>query len=217
MEKHIYLVRHGESDSNVDGVVRGHAAMLSEKGKQQAAMVAERIKKIGVDALISSPYPRTLDTAEAISKEINISIEENQLFVERRRPSELLGRSYLTDSESKRIMREIFDGYSSEGHRHSDEEAFMDLRARANAALDFLIKHPAERICVVTHSLFLRILFCAALNGPNFSGVDLQNAMRTAETDNTGVSHFFTHEDHFSLVPTQHWVIENWNDSAHLG
>jgi 2,3-bisphosphoglycerate-dependent phosphoglycerate mutase len=217
MEKHIYFVRHGESDSNVDGVVRGDAAMLSEKGKEQAAVVAKRIKKIGVDAIVSSPYPRTMDTAKAISQEVDLLIEENDLFVERRRPSELLGRSYLHDEESKNIMYEIFDGYASENHRHSDEEAFTDLRTRANAALNFLAAHPAERICVVTHGLFLRMLFCAALNGPNFSGIDLQNAMRTAETDNTGVSHLYLHEDHFSSVPTKHWVIKNWNDSAHLG
>jgi broad specificity phosphatase PhoE len=217
MEKHVYFVRHGESDSNADGIARGQAAMLSEKGKEQARIVAKRIHKIGVDALVSSPYARTLDTAKAIAQEIGLPIEQSDFFTERRRPSGIIGSSWMTNTETRSILHQVFDGYKDETHRHSDEENFSDLRERANAALNFLANHPKDRICVVTHGIFLRVLLAAVLNGPDFSGLDMQNAIRSVEMDNTAVSHLVLREDHHASVPQQRWVIKNWNDSAHLG
>ena len=217
MEKHIYFVRHGESDSNADGIVRGESAMLSEKGIQQARAVAERIRKIGVGAIISSSFQRTLDTAAEISKVVDLQVEQSDLFVERRRPSITIGRHRTQDLESRRVMHEVFEGYATETHRHSDEENFSDLRARVNAALSYLEDYPQDRICVVTHGIFLGVLFCAAINGPEFSGRELQNALRAVDTDNTGVSHFILREDHWASVPVMQWQIKNWNDSAHLG
>jgi 2,3-bisphosphoglycerate-dependent phosphoglycerate mutase len=217
MRKYVYFVRHGESDSNADGIVRGHAASLSEKGREQAIFVAERIRKIGVDAIVSSPYIRTVDTAKAISEAIQLPIQENELFVERRRPSETIGLNYKTNAEHKTIMQEVFDGYAKETHRYSDEENFTDLRIRANAALDFLASYPKDRICVVTHGIFLRVLLCAAIHGEEFTGKEFQAFMRSAETDNTGVSHFMLEDDNFSSIPKQQWIIKNWNDSTHLG
>jgi len=60
MEKHVYLVRHGQSDSNVDGVYRGRDAVLTDTGREQARIVAERIERIGVKALITSKFPRAV-------------------------------------------------------------------------------------------------------------------------------------------------------------
>jgi broad specificity phosphatase PhoE len=170
-----------------------------------------------VDAIVSSTYSRTLDTAKAISEATHLPIEESELFVERRRPSDTIGLNYKTDPQLKIIMQEVFDGYAVETHRHSDEENLIDLRARANAALDFLAAHPQEKLCVVTHGIFLRALFCAAVHGNEFTGRDFQAFMRSAETDNTGVSHFVFQDDSFSVTPKNQWVIKNWNDSAHLG
>jgi broad specificity phosphatase PhoE len=216
MEKHIYFVRHGESNSNVDGLHRGPHATLTERGHEQAAALAERIERIGVDALVSSSYLRTLETAEHISTRLGLPVEQSELFVERRRPSIALNRA-ISDPEAKTVMQKIFEGYADENHRHSDEENFEDLRERGNAALDFLIAHPAQRICVVTHGLFLRLLFCAALNGTNFSGRDYQRTFVGLETSNTGVSHFVYKTDPFSLSGAQKWIVVNWNDSSHLG
>ena len=164
MVKHIYFVRHGESDANADGIQRGGKEQLTEKGLQQAALVAERIAEISVDALISSSLPRAITTAEVIGKKIGMEPELSSLFVERGRPSILTGQSY--DNPAMREMsKEIFEGYVTPGFRHSDEENFDDLRVRVRAALEFLEEHPSDRICVVSHFVFLRILAAAVWAG----------------------------------------------------
>lgn len=214
MEKHIYFVRHGESESNADGIHRGADSLLTDTGKAQAAMVAERIRKIGVDALISTTYPRARATAEAISTQCSLPVEENDLFVERRRPSAVKGLNGQSP-EVKKIMHEVFDGYVIPGHRHSDEENYEDLKERANRCFTFLENHPAPRICVVTHGLFMRILFAAALN-KDFTGRDLQAAIDGLETSNTGIT-YMQYAPRYGNDPALYWRVISWNDSAHLG
>lgn len=215
MEKHIFFVRHGESNSNVDGVHRGSKAELTEKGKQQAKDVASRIQRISVDTIISSPYLRARQTAEIISETCNLPIEESDLYIERRRPTAVHGLPHA-DPESRAIMKSIFDGYVVEGHRHSDEENLDDLKERARTALSFLASHSGEKICVVTHGLFLRVLFASVFDS-NFSGTQLQNALKSLETSNTGISHFVLKEHFDEFGGGEGWVVNQWNDSEHLG
>lgn len=214
--KEIFFVRHAESESNVDGIYRHKDSDLTEKGIQQARSLANRIQKIGVDALITTSFPRAKATANAISEQTGLRIEENDLFVERRRPSIVLGR-HEGDSSMKEIMREMYDGHLLPNHRHSDEENFEDVRERANAALHFLVQHPKDRICVVTHAFFLRVLFAAALNGEQFTGRDLQNTFKGLTVDNTGIFYFKHSPNRWHTNESEFWQIISWNDSAHLG
>jgi broad specificity phosphatase PhoE len=209
MQKHVYLVRHGETDSNADGIMRGEKAMLSEKGKKEAMLVAERINRIGVKALISSPFPRTMETAKAIATRTSLSIEENKLFIEWKRPSQMIGKSWKSPETSK-FDRELFAAYAkNHHHRHSDEENFAEFKARAHSALDFLATHSATKICVVTHGIFLRALFGAAVFGEAYNGRDFERIVFHITTTNTGVT--------LLELDDQGWHLKTWNDSAHLG
>lgn len=215
MEKHIFFVRHGESNSNVDGIHRGSKAELTERGKQQAKDVASRIQRIGVDTLISSPYLRARQTAEIIGEACHLEIEESDLYIERKRPTDVHGLPHA-HPESRAIMKGIFDSYTTDGHRHSDEENLDDLKERARTALSFLASHSGEKICVVTHGLFLRVLFASVLDS-DFSGSHLQNALKRLETSNTGISHFVLKEHFDEFGGETGWVVNQWNDSEHLG
>lgn len=214
--KEIYFVRHAESESNADGVHRGPGAMLNEKGLTQAQVVAERIEKIGVEALISSTYPRAKATAAPISERIGLPIEESELFVERRTPSVAMGKTFK-DPEVREALTQMFAGYVDETHRHSDEENFQDLKDRALKALAYLEAHEKSRICVVSHGLFLRVLFCAAVHGADFTGKHLQDAFEALETENTGISYFKFDVSRWGPEERERWKIVSWNDSAHLG
>ncbi len=66
----LYIARHGESLGNT-GQDTGHDPCLSEKGKTQAALLGERMKKINLDAVFSSPLKRAIETATATTKHQN--------------------------------------------------------------------------------------------------------------------------------------------------
>lgn len=216
--KEIYFVRHGESNSNVDGIHRGAHASLTDKGIEQAAIVAERIHAIGVDALVSSPFARTLHTAEYISKKTGLPIEECELFRERKRPSELEGRN-RDEADVRKVTDAMFKGYSIPNFRYADEENLDDLRARAIEALEFLVNHPASRICVVTHGIFLRTLLCAAVHGADFTGRELQHSMHSFDTDNTGIFYLQYRKNQWASENDNPmgWYVRSWNDLSHFG
>ena len=67
----LYIVRHGQSECNAQHLVCGSTdALLTEKGRAQAAETAEMISQIHkehpIDLIIASPKQRALDTGRAI-------------------------------------------------------------------------------------------------------------------------------------------------------
>ena len=77
--KTIILVASGETNSeylNYHYLGFGREIVpLTEKGKQQAETVAERIKDDKGEIIISSPYTRALEAASIISRRLDIDLE----------------------------------------------------------------------------------------------------------------------------------------------
>lgn len=208
--KKVYLVRHGQTDSNHGGVMLGEAAALTEQGRNEAVQVAGRIERIGVNALISSPFQRTIDTASAIAAGTGLSIEESDLFIEWRRPSVMIGQSWR-DPKMRQLDDEVLTGYGMDpAYRHSDEETFIEIRDRARAALAFLKEHSAETICVVSHGIFLRVLFATVAFGDAFGPEQFKYAFRHLRMGNTGITTLMYEEQ-------DGWIAQTWSDMAHLG
>ena len=64
----IIMVRHGETQGNIDDKAQGHLDVpLTETGRHQANAVAERLSDTEFDAVYSSDLQRALDTAKAIT------------------------------------------------------------------------------------------------------------------------------------------------------
>ncbi|KAF4615519.1 hypothetical protein D9613_002741 [Agrocybe pediades] len=64
----IYLVRHGETQENRDGIIQGQKdTFLNAMGERQAHSVGQRLKTTKIDLLISSDLQRAVNTADAIA------------------------------------------------------------------------------------------------------------------------------------------------------
>ncbi len=74
------LVRHGESYSNRLNIVSQDVDKypLTERGREQARRAAVEIKKLHIDHIYSSPILRARETAEIISRELDMEIEFDQ-------------------------------------------------------------------------------------------------------------------------------------------
>ncbi|MGV9001805.1 MAG: histidine phosphatase family protein [Candidatus Saccharimonadaceae bacterium] len=73
----LYFVRHGQTDSNAQANNRpdsGTEDGLNELGVQQVNELAEELKEIQFDAIISSPLERCRQTADIINKYHNLTI-----------------------------------------------------------------------------------------------------------------------------------------------
>ena len=72
----LYLVRHGESESNAARVFTGHFdSPLTQNGRRQAEAVAEALARVRVDRVVSSDLSRARDTAEAIALRHGLAVE----------------------------------------------------------------------------------------------------------------------------------------------
>ena len=65
----IYLIRHAEAQGNAESFFQGNLdTMLTEKGLQQLDFLAERLKDIPFTRIYTSPFQRTVLTAEAVNR-----------------------------------------------------------------------------------------------------------------------------------------------------
>ncbi|MFO7996535.1 MAG: histidine phosphatase family protein [Dehalococcoidia bacterium] len=69
------LVRHGDTDWNVEEIFRGRADVeLNETGVKQAELLGKYLEFVPIEAVYSSPLKRALRTAEIIAGFHNIDI-----------------------------------------------------------------------------------------------------------------------------------------------
>ena len=198
MIEQLILVRHGETEHNVAGIVQGWSdSELSERGRQQVVRLAERLKTFEADAIFSSPLQRAMTTAQRIAdatglevrtldglREMNYGRWEGQSFLDIRKTDESIYRRWIADSSFA----------CPEGESHDD------VLARIRGALDSL--NGAKRPIVVAHGTAIRIAATALLDLP-------LSASRSFAQDNTAVNVF--------LRRGGRWVMKLWNDTTHCG
>jgi probable phosphoglycerate mutase len=65
----IYLIRHGQTDWNLERRIQGHTDIpLNDKGKSDAEKAAEEISQLKIDKIISSDLQRAKETAKIIAE-----------------------------------------------------------------------------------------------------------------------------------------------------
>lgn len=79
----LYVVRHGRTNCNEKNIFNGrYDEDINIIGVQQAKILANKIKKLDIDLIISSPMKRTVSTANIINKK-NVPIILDDNFIER--------------------------------------------------------------------------------------------------------------------------------------
>lgn len=155
--KTVYFLRHGQTRLNRTWVHQFPDTRLSDKGRAQAAEVAEHFKNKKIDVIITSNLTRAEETAATIAQKNGAPFETSDLFVELRRPRSLWGISWA-HPRSLWIMGCLYLNAAKEKWHHSDEENLEEFRARARRALELLADRPEQNILVVTHRGFIATL-----------------------------------------------------------
>ena len=204
----VYFVRHGESEANRKRVEQGAHGLLSLRGRLQAEFAGKRFKHIPVDALVSSPFERARQTAEIINQNLHKNIIFSNLFIERMPPSILIGKE-LDDPQ-------VLESYSTK----KDKEHFEKFKERAETAIDYLLSLKQEKILVVTHGGFLRMIVSAMIFGEELTFNEYVKILYSLKIKNTGITicEYFEPSKKKN-IPIKHtgWKIIALNDHAHLG
>lgn len=159
LERTIYFVRHGETVQNAAHIRQDETGGLSENGKKQIEVLAERLSNFNIKKIFSSPFQRAAETSDIILKHINAPIEYVPLLGERHNPSSIVGKSY-DDIEVAKAINAMDKSFHAADYRYADEENFEDLKTRALKAKEFLRKNSSSQTLCVTHGIFLKMLLC---------------------------------------------------------
>jgi broad specificity phosphatase PhoE len=211
--KTIYLVRHGQSEGNLAPAFQAPSSPLSAHGKEQADKIAERVRTLGCEAIIVSPYVRTRETAEAITQVTGMLPEYSELFVERIKPTSIDGK-LLSDTVASAVGDAWNESLYTPNMRVEDGECYDDIIVRADKALRFLEERQESSLLVVTHGFFLRTLVARILFGGELTPALFKRFHEVVSVQNTGISVCtFNPEKH----PETPWHVKILNDHAHLG
>ena len=156
----IFLVRHAESEANINGKTLSHASIaLSEHGHRQAQDLCSKLPV--VDHVIVSKYLRTQQTAAPILEKYGLSLEVDEHLHE---------FSYLSErkcantnlNDRKAWVNAYWDKMDCQYRDADDAESFEDLYLRVQAfqeKLKTLASRYAEKnLAVFSHGQFLQLL-----------------------------------------------------------
>lgn len=209
--RRFYFVRHGETVLNATHIRQGPEGGLSEKGKLQTRRVGRYLMRFPIVRIIASPYERTRETAEAINQYLKVPISYSALFAERRNPSEIIGKRD-DDPEVVRIVDQMDRAYHDDAYRYSDEENFEDLKKRARWALLFLSRQNAREVCVVTHSIFLKMLIAYLLYRTRLHAADYVKLSFFNASDNASITVCEFHPWKL-FSSTRGWEVLSYNET----
>ncbi len=166
MTVRIIYVRHAESLWNPIGKYQGRLdPELSERGREQAPLIGKALKKYNPTALYTSPLKRTYQTAEYISKELNLPINVDEDLIEIDHGD---WAGMLVD-EVKEKYPEMFRRwlYEPETVDFPNGESLYDVLHRVRRFQEkALEKHDGETIIAVSHTVPIRASLVAGLDLP---------------------------------------------------
>ena len=204
--KTIYFVRHGQTEGNANGMYQHWGLPLSELGREQAQAVAQRFDSIEIDTILVSDMERAIETAKTIAERIQKTVQIDPLFREIARPVVIRGRS-KTDPDVVEIIEFTNKYWNDPSVKHSDEENFPELKARALRAVERLETMPEDSILVVTHGFFLHMVVAVMQYGHALTPEAFDRTDSFLHMSNTGIT---------VCKFDGRWRMWTWNDDIHI-
>lgn len=148
----LYVLRHGQTEGNVKGVMSGHQEVyLTEEGKEEARRVSEILPSKHIDLIIASPLIRTRQTAE-IASNGNIPI----IYDDR-----LKSRNHGEFAGMKRfdVNLEEYWNYNL-NKQYKEAESVQDVYKRTIEMIELVkTKYSDKTVLFVTHSGICRMIY----------------------------------------------------------
>ncbi len=174
----VILVRHGECRGNREGLFRGRSDFpLNELGLAQARQLALEMKSFRPMRIFTSPLARARQTAQAISEECNVEIEER----------DGMNNIELGPWEGK-SKDDIAVNYPEEWQKWLTEPERLSLpgmellecvQQRAKKDLEAIVRqYSGQTFIVISHRAVLKPLIagCLGINPPYFWRIHMDTA-----------------------------------------
>lgn len=156
----LFVVRHAQAEHNILDISNDSTSVvanLTEKGKQQAKNLADRINGIHFDAVYTSKMDRTIQTA-------NILRPDTEVMKDERINDIRTGMQGLPFSEFRKALADSDDPWNT---HFGNGESFEDEKARTVSFLEDVKKNDYKNVLIVTHGGVANIIFGLSHNLSN--------------------------------------------------
>ena len=159
--KKIYLIRHGQTDFNKNGIVQGRGidASLNDEGRKQAAAFYQAYQNVPFDKIYISELKRT---RESVQKFIDKGVPVEALDGLNEIGWGVAEGTHFT-GKNKHHYFDILQHWQ-EGHIHEkveQGESPFEVQQRQQKALDKILSQDEEKtVLICMHGRAIRILLC---------------------------------------------------------
>lgn len=159
----IYLIRHGQTDWNLNQKVQGGSNIpLNENGRKQAEAMAVKLRGVPFCAVFSSDLDRAKETAEILIQGRGLDIQVDPRFRER-------GFGSWEGKDFEEYLKAADD-------QRLDVESSEAMRERVLAALDEVAAlYPGKTILVSSHGGALKYIVAFLLGLPLSTHIGVEN------------------------------------------
>lgn len=162
----IWLIRHGQTDWNVEGRLQGQRDVpLNATGLSQASAMAEMLKGNKFSALYSSDLMRARQTAEIIAAVVGLPVHFDRRLRE-------ISQGEVEGMLFSDVMQKFESALADRTRNPVDSrlpggESVAELTARFSECVDEIVcaKHNAP-VIIVAHGLAIATLVCQARGYP---------------------------------------------------
>jgi broad specificity phosphatase PhoE len=155
----LWLVRHGQTDWNLEGRYQGQADIpLNQTGIDQARQLSLSLPVLPFTALYSSDLKRARMTADILSIKFDLPVQIDQRL---REINQGEWEGHLVSDIKNRYQNQTVPGQKAIFMRPPGGEAVAEVAARMIAAANAIVeKHQGEKVLVVSHGLSVATLLC---------------------------------------------------------
>ncbi len=195
MAKTIFIVRHGEAESNVGKYFDGcGSSRLTPLGRAQASVLRKRLAKEGIGRVFCSDLPRTRETLSCLKLDAPVTYSK---ALREKNYGKFEG--VVWGDDEGRFERQHLDPYV----RPPGGETASEVQSRAwNYISSTVFTAKEEKVLVVSHHGPIVLFTCRLLGMPLIK-------WRQLRLGNCGLC-ILTNDDHV-------WRLKLWNSLSHYG
>ena len=148
----LYFVRHGESEANTQHVISNRESPfgLTERGREQARTLADKLTGISFTAIFSSPVLRAKETADILSRSLGRAYQVTETL----REYDCGILEERSDEESWKLHRQYYEDWTLR-HDFSSKpeggESFVDIQNRFLPFIESLKQTNESHVLLVGH------------------------------------------------------------------
>jgi len=196
----IMLIRHGDTDWNVEEIFRGRVDVeLNAAGVRQAQLLARFLEGVPMEAVYSSPLKRAFRTAKIVAAPHGLDVTASQELVD--------FHFGAWQGMSHDAVRDEFKALYYEWLRNPHRvrilggETLDEVKRRADRLVNQVIATHANTVALVSHRVIHKVIICSLL------GLD-NSHFWSIELDTCGITTFVHRDNRF--------ILKKHNDTSFL-